>query len=40
MLSRLPSFLAQLNAGNDFGKLKNKIRQLFYFFADYRKGYK
>ena len=30
MLSRLPIFLAQLNAGNDFEKLKNEIRQILY----------
>ena len=30
MLSRLPIFLAQLNAGNYSEKLKNEIRQLFY----------
>ena len=31
MLSRLPIFLAQLKAGNNSEKLKNKIRQLLYF---------
>ena len=31
MLSRLPINLAQLNAGNNSEKLKNEIRQLFYF---------
>ena len=30
MLSRLPSTLAQLKAGNNFEKLKNKIRQILY----------
>ena len=30
MLSRLPISLAQLNAGNNFEKLKNEIRQLWY----------
>ena len=30
MLSRLPISLVQLKAGNNSGKLKNKIRQLFY----------
>ena len=30
MLSRLPITLAQLKAGNNSEKLKNKIRQLFY----------
>ena len=30
MLNRLPISLAQLNAGNNSEKLKNKIRQLFY----------
>ena len=30
MLSRLPISLAQLNAGNNSEKLKNKIRQLLY----------
>ena len=32
MLSRLPITLAQLNAGNNSEKLKNKIRQSFYSF--------
>ena len=31
MLSRLPISLAQLKAGNNSEKLKNEIRQLFYF---------
>ena len=31
MLSRLPIFLAQLNVRNNSEKLKNEIRQLFYF---------
>ena len=30
MLSRLPITLAQLEAGNNFEKFKNKIRQLLY----------
>ena len=30
MLSRLPINLAQLNAGNNYEKLKNEIRQLLY----------
>ena len=30
MLSRLPITLAQLNAGNNFEKLKIEIRQLLY----------
>ena len=30
MFSRLPIFLAQLKAGNNFEKLKNEIRQLSY----------
>ena len=30
MLSRLPTSLAQLEAGNNSEKLKNEIRQLFY----------
>ena len=30
MLSRLPMLLAQLKAGNDSEKRKNKIRQLLY----------
>ena len=30
MLSRLPISLAQLNAGNNFKKLKNEIRQLLH----------
>ena len=30
MLSRLPTSLAQLNAGNNSEKLKNKIRQILY----------
>ena len=30
MLSRLPITLAQLKAGNNSEKLKNKIRQLLY----------
>ena len=30
MLNRLPITLAQLNAGNNSGKLKKEIRQLLY----------
>ena len=30
MITRLPILLAQLKAGNNSQKLKNKIRQLFY----------
>ena len=30
MLNRLPIVLAQLNAGDNFNKLKNEIRQLLY----------
>ena len=30
MLSRLPTALAALKAGNNSDKLKNEIRQLFY----------
>ena len=30
MLNRLPVALAQLQAGNNFNKLKNEIRQLLY----------
>ena len=30
MLNRLPIALTQLQAGNNFNKLKNEIRQLFY----------
>ena len=31
MLSRVPITLAQLNAENNFEKLKNEIRQLLHF---------
>ena len=34
MLSRLPIILAQLKAGNNSKKLKNKIRQLFILCPD------
>ena len=37
MLSRLPIFLAQLKAGNNSEKLKNKIRQLLYSLYRSRK---
>ena len=30
MLSRLPTSLAQLNAGNNSEKLKNEVKQLLY----------
>ena len=30
MVSRLPISLAQLKAGNNFEKLKNKLRQMLY----------
>ena len=30
ILSRLPISLGQLNAGNNYGKLRNEIRQLLY----------
>ena len=30
MLNKLPIALAQLQAGNNFNKLKNEIRQLLY----------
>ena len=30
MLNRLPISLVQLNAGNNFEKLKNEMRQLLY----------
>ena len=32
VLSRLPIYLAQLNAGNNSERLKNEIRQLLYSF--------
>ena len=35
MLSRLPIFLAQLNARNNSQKLKNGIRQLLYSLYRY-----
>ena len=34
MLSRLPISLAQLKAGNSSEKLKNKIKQILYFYTD------
>ena len=37
MLSRLPITLAQLKAGNNSEKLKNKIRQLLYSLCRSRK---
>ena len=40
MLSRLPISLAQLNAGNNFEKLKNEIRQLLYSLYRLKKTYK
>ena len=32
MLRRLPTSIAELNAGNNSEKLKNEIRQLLYSF--------
>ena len=40
MLSRLPITLAQLKAGNNSKKLKNKIRQLLYSLYRSKKTYK
>ena len=40
MLSRLPITLAQLNAGNNFEKFKNEIRQILYSFYRSKKTYK
>ena len=40
MLSRLPISLAQLKAGNNSEKLKNKIRQLLYSLYKSQKTYK
>ena len=40
MLSRLPSTLAQLKAGNNLEKLKNEIRQLLYCLCRSKKTYK
>ena len=37
MLNRLPISLAQLEAGNNSEKLKNKIRQLLYSFYSSKK---
>ena len=37
ILSRLPIFLAQLNAWNNSEKLKNEIRQLLYYFRRSKK---
>ena len=36
MLSRLPITLAQLKAGNNSEKLKNKVRQLLYSLYRYK----
>ena len=40
MLSRLPTSLAQLKAGNNSGKLKNKIKQIIVLFVQIKKTYK
>ena len=40
MLSRLPVSLTQLKAGNNSEKLKNEIRQLFFFFVQITKSSK
>ena len=40
MLSRLPISLAQLKAGNNSEKLKNKIRQIIVLFVQIKKTYK
>ena len=37
MLSRLPVFLAQLNAGNNSEKLKKEIRQLLHSLYKWKK---
>ena len=37
LLSRLPTSLAQLNAGNNSEQLKIKIRQLFYSLFKFKK---
>ena len=39
MLSRLPTTLAQLKAGNNSEKLKNEIRQLLYSLHRQKKMY-
>ena len=40
MLSRLPISLAQLKAGNNSEKLKNKIKQIIVLFVQIKKTYK
>ena len=40
VLSRLPTSLAQLKAGNNSQKLKNEIRQLLYSLYRSKKTYK
>ena len=37
MLSRLPFFLAQLEAGNNSEKVKSEIRQLLYYLYKSKK---
>ena len=37
MLSKLSITLAQLKAGNNYKKLQNEMRQLFYFFVQIKK---
>ena len=37
MLSKLSITLAQLKAGNNYKKLQNQMRQLFYFFVQIKK---
>ena len=34
LITRLPTLLAQKQAGNNSNKLKNKIRQIFILFTD------
>ena len=40
MLSRLPISLAQLNTGNNSGKLKNEVKQIWYSLYRSKKTYK
>ena len=37
LLTRLPTLLAQIKAGNNSYKLKNEIRQILHFFYQYNK---
>ena len=37
LLTRLPIFLAQINAGNNSNKLKNEIRQILYSLYQHNK---